>query len=101
MPARQEVANPPLRCVGPDLNRRTSTGQRPQRCAVGLAWLPTLVVWFLCFRTQWYPRVTKRVVDFLAECAGDSYPESVTAPPSTTATRSRCRPLPVRQAHAG
>ena len=28
-------------CVGPDLNRRTSTGQRPQRCAVGLAWLPT------------------------------------------------------------
>ena len=29
------------KCVGPDLNRRTSTGQRPQRCAVGLAWLPT------------------------------------------------------------
>jgi len=28
-------------CVGPDLNRRTPTGQRPQRCAVGLAWLPT------------------------------------------------------------
>ena len=30
-----------VQCVGPDLNRRTSTGQRPQRCAVGLAWLPT------------------------------------------------------------
>ena len=28
-------------CVGPDSNRRTPTGQRPQRCAVGLAWLPT------------------------------------------------------------
>ena len=29
------------KCVGPDSNRRTPTGQRPQRCAVGLAWLPT------------------------------------------------------------
>ena len=28
-------------CVGQDLNLRTSTGQRPQRCAVDLAWQPT------------------------------------------------------------
>jgi len=40
-PALSSRATPAVECVGPDLNRRTPTGQRPQRCAVGLAWLPT------------------------------------------------------------
>ena len=30
-------------CAGPDLNRRTPTGQRPKRCAFGLARQPALV----------------------------------------------------------
>ena len=29
-----------VQCAGPDSNRRTPTGQRPKRCAVGRAWLP-------------------------------------------------------------
>ena len=33
-------------CAGPDSNRRTPTGQRPKRCAVGLAWLPALTTEF-------------------------------------------------------
>jgi hypothetical protein len=41
-PARRRLGHPRRQqCVGPDSNRRTPTGQRPQRCAVGLAWLPT------------------------------------------------------------
>ena len=31
-------------CAGPDLNRRTPTGQRPKRCAFGLARQPARVV---------------------------------------------------------
>ena len=63
----------PVRCVGPDLNRRTSTGQRPQRCAVGLAWLPTLAWFRFVFRIRSYPRVTKRAVDFPARWESHSF----------------------------
>ena len=31
-----------VHCAGPDLNRRTPTGQRPKRCAFGLARQPAL-----------------------------------------------------------